>query len=291
MSYEELVKLFDKLNKNIPEDNLKMSLTETISVWEGIYGLNKNKKIPADLDIDLDNLIHFYIVEYASFAVCVDDKSNMRETLLYSGLFTTITNTVFTIWKLAIDGLDYSAKVLLRNLLELMLILITVLLDSEKRNAIMDATENDTTKEVWHKHFRSDKMIAVISKYLKAVENPLKKWVKEQYTHFSSYVHNDFWALLGFSRAVTDKEKEITHLNICGNYATRTNHLLDEVAELCYVFDLMFVFIYREKIKDKTDTTFSGFLTEEESWKKAMCLSEINKICYEEIISKKNNKK
>ena len=198
MSYEKLVELFDKLNKNIPEDNLKMSLTETISVWEGIYGLNKNKKVPADLDIDLDNLIHFYIVEYASFAVCVDDKSNMRETLLYSGLFTTITNTIFTIWKLAIDGLDYSAKVLLRNLLELMLILITVLLDSEKRNAIMDATENDTTKEVWYKHFRSDKMIAVISKYLKTVENPLKNGLKKNILIFHLMCIMIFGYYLGF---------------------------------------------------------------------------------------------
>ena len=290
MSYEKLVEIFEKLNAILPEVIPKMSLTETIDMWEGILGWNKNKEIPADVDISLENLIHFYIVEYTCFSFSVDDKSVMRETLLYNGLFTIITNTVFAIWKLAIDGLDYSAKVLLRNLLELMLTILTVLLDDSKKNALMDAAINNAEKEVWHKHFRLQKMLAIIGEYLKSEENPLIEWATERYAHFSSYAHNDFLALLGLSRSVVDEENEITHPNICGSYATRTELLLSELAELCYIFDLLFVFIYTKKSKDSNDATFAAFLKDEECWQNAMYLSQLNKAYYEEIISKEKLK-
>ena len=289
MSYEKLVGIFERLNAGLPEGIPKMSLTETIDMWEEIFRWNKNKVISANVDISLENLIHFYIVEYACFSFSVNNKNVMRETLLYNGLFTIIANTVFTIWNLAMDGLDYSAKVLLRNLLELMLTTLTVLLDDSKKNALMDAYQNNTTKQVWHKHFSIKKMIETISQYKKVKETPLFEWATERYAHFSSYVHNDFLALLALSRSVVDEESEMTNPNICGSYATRTELLLDELAELCYIFDLLFLFIYEEKSKDSNDTTFASFLKNEECWQNAMYLSLLNKAYYEEITSKENS--
>ncbi len=163
MSRKKLVEIFEKLNATDTEEIIKMSLGETLDMWKVILEWNENKYIPAKIDIDLGNLIHFYVVKYTCFSFSVNNKNICKETLLYSSLFAVITNTVFTIWKLASDGLDYSAKILLRNLLELILTTLTILLDKEKRIVLMEFDLNKTD-EVWYKHFSIKKMLSTISK-------------------------------------------------------------------------------------------------------------------------------
>lgn len=284
MNYERLIKIFDKINATTPNEIPPMSLTEVMKLWEELSECNKHKDIYAESNTDWETLIKFYIVEYSCFSLAVDHKDNRREILLYNSLFTSITNTVFAILKLAIDGLDYSAKVLFRNLLELMLTLITVLIDKTKGEKLMDALKNDDTKTVWHKHFTLKKMIETISQHKKLEGNDFFEWLQERYSHFSSYAHNDFMAMVALSHSMPQDEDGTMQINLCGSLATRTENLLGDLAELCYIFNLLFFSVCTDEENHINKNTF-GFTEEtQELWKNAIYLNFLNKSYYEEII-------
>ena len=76
-------------------------------------------------------------------------------------------------------------------------------------------------------------------------------WVKEVLEYISKGVCENY------------KKNNITHINICGNYATRAELLLSELADICCIFDLVFLSIYSDKKKDSNDTTFTVFLQDD----------------------------
>lgn len=200
--------------------------------WEVFEKMNVQKTFRENVDNDLTEIVQMVIVSATLFAISIKNQGNdPKETkLLYTikSFMTQIANTQLSVLKLANDGMDYQAGILLRSLTELYLMLITICLDEQTRNAYLELPED--SKTLWYKFFRFPKMIAIVKEYEKKYgENIFSMSISSKYTDLSSYVHNDFKYL--FTRAFGEIGEKLEY-NLLGCIATRTSSILEEMVNV-----------------------------------------------------------
>ena len=164
-------------------------------MWKEIIEINKFKIQEGNENTEIVKLSRLYITEYCYLAMAVgEDGKYSQLQLLLKHILINIANTSLCVYKLAFDGFDYQAEILLRNLFELCMMLLNIVLDKEKMQKLFDSAKDDNEKEVWDKFFRAYKMKDTVVAYEeKFGGNISRRWQKHTYSELSSYVHNDFF--------------------------------------------------------------------------------------------------
>ena len=128
-------------------------------------------------------------------------KENIQEHLksystVYETLFTNISNDCIAIIKLLDNGFESQAKILTRNLFELVYTLLVLIINKDRCKAYFDSAKLENQYEIWNKYIRMYKLNEELYKYEKKMDieyaEMMKKTRKRIYSEYSSYVHNDF---------------------------------------------------------------------------------------------------
>ena len=179
---------------------------------------------------------------YLSHAVPQTD----REKIMFSALFRSIANSMYSILVLSKKGLDYSAQSLLRTLMEQFFVLLSVTNDRDKRMAYLDNYGGKDANTSWYKNFKKEKFIAMIKEYFD--DDFLKKQfielVNSEYSDYSSFIHNDYINTLCYSMVYLDDKK--TYPNLCGRYVTREK----EINTNCFVNSFLMAEIFYHMVRE-----------------------------------------
>lgn len=244
---------YNQLIREINSEKAVIELSEINEMWEEVLDINENKILNAGSKTPISELSRLYIVEYYYLAMAVgDDLSNEVQFILKS-LLIGMANTALCIYKNSFDGFKYQAKVLLRNLYEQGLVFLNVLLDKEKRIALLSATSQEKEYETWRKYFKPEKMHKTIANFEKKLGTEWSEdWHRRVYGDLSSYAHNDFLSLLVTSYFVPEDEDEEMKINICGSFADRVDDTLNQLNGMLFFFGMNFLKIISSKYSDVT---------------------------------------
>ena len=196
------------------------------------------------------------------FSISIFEKQG-TDFFLLSSLFTHISNTIVAVVKLADEGLDYQALSLLRNLIELYMVLLTVVESPQKRLEYEQATDSENAREVWHKFFNKKHFIQTLESYF--ICNPVavcacKNWVNDIYSELSSFAHNDYPYLICYTFAVRENEK--CSQNIWGEYVSRKKIVYQHLMKVIAPAELLL----REMLNDNNvDICFQDLFKDPES--------------------------
>ena len=203
-------------------------------LWTAVWNYHQDKEQTASETITQNvQLARQYISEFAYYTLSIgNEEPHLRDKWLYRNLLQCITNTMLAIYKLAFDGLDYQAQCLLRTLYELGITLLCITIDSEKRSVMRDATTEIDLK-TWHQFFSPKQLHQTLEAY-EAAHGHIDRshWHKETYSMLSSYAHNDYLRILGFSYAYDPAIDSTLNLNLLGAFASRTEILLSSMNEI-----------------------------------------------------------
>lgn len=187
-----------KLEKEIPSEQLR-SYEELTGLWDEYIAIIEDKYKEARYDADYVTLSHLNTVRFGILALSLNENNDECEGLqqirfIFNLLFTFISNSALAITKLALDGLDYQAYTLLRNLDELCYTLLNIMIDSDKRIALYDSGKNENGYEIWRKFFSMKKLNETVNGYLGKInkggeESYVYTWWIERYGNLSSFVH------------------------------------------------------------------------------------------------------
>ena len=243
-SYDELIDFLKemksvkpKFNKDIKNERRK---TECYALSCGLLALaleNKNKEI--------DENLKQYITVYAT-------------------LLTNISNDCLAIVNMLDNGFEFQARILSRNLFELIYTLLVVIINKDKCREYFEAgAENGY--EIWNKYFRVSKLNEELYNYEKQEDIELAEMMKnirkKTYSEYSSYAHNDFiYCFIGCHS--TDREKEFVNYNLWGNYNFNAISILESVNELLWM-----MFLYLENMISKKEIFEKSLFISEENHK------------------------
>lgn len=238
--------------------------------WCAMIDTNENKLSSANLESDPLTLSYLFALRWGIASLTTSDEDN-KYMLIFQGLFSTISNTIFAINKLAIDGFDYQATSLIRNLYEQCFMLLAVIIDSKKRKALFDSAASEDEYNAWKKHFSFKHLNHTLQCYENkiAVLEPdsfLNTWRKRNYSSFSSYVHNDFSSFLLYGFALPNSDSDELHVNLWGARSTRTDMIAGNVNSLLWYTELLFARLLVDKDIDITCKTFCKTDTDIEFW-------------------------
>lgn len=278
---EEYNQLIGEMNIKEPE----IELPEIDEMWKEILDINENKLLFGESQTPISELSRLYIVEYYYLAMAVGDDTSNEIQFVLKSLLIGIANTSLCIYKNSFDGFKYQAKVLLRNLYEQGLVFLNVLLDKEKRSALLSASSQDAEYEVWRKYFKPQKMHKTIANFEKKLGMEWSEdWHKRVYGDLSSYAHNDFLSLLVTSYFIPEDEDEEMKINICGCFADRVDNTLDQLNGILFFIGMNFLKIVSSNhsdvkkemicIDEKDESRNKDF------WNKATFLELLNRKCF-----------
>lgn len=180
-----------------------------------------------------------------------DDETNedlKHYITVYQTLFTNISNDCLSIINMIDNGFEFQARILSRNLFELIYTLLVVIINKDKCRKYFEAgAENGY--EIWNKYFRVSKLNEELYDYEKQEDIELAKMMvnirKKTYSEYSSYAHNDFiYCFIGCHS--TDRKTEFTNYNLWGNYNFNAISILKSVNELLWM-----MFLYLENMISK----------------------------------------
>lgn len=247
-------KLFDKFPDSY---NITEGFIDEVFDFFDKMNINKCK---LDEDSELEEVIILYICEWAFRSA--GTLSNSASTMQYIviGFFVQISNTLTCIFRLAKDGYDYQATILIRNLIDISYTLLTLMVDEESRTNFIEATRTSNEKTIWYKYFRFEKMEKNIWKYISSIGdeseiNFIKGKGSEIYHWLSSFVHNDFKNIFLYSYSESKDENEEIKINLQGQYVSRVSTILMMVIDIMFFTDLLFMrMLYDDKNKMLMDT-------------------------------------
>ena len=201
-------------------------------------------------ETDYVQLAYLYSILWGdfSFAALLNGKE-VKENILLGTLAATISNDILAIVKLALDGLDYQAINIVRNLYELSLLLLNIYLNEEKRNSYIESVKHGKSYEVWRKHFNVGSMLETIDNYCKNKELS-EFWLKNYksfYNRLSSFVHNDFANIYVFGYSNPQSETDLHEFNVGAHYVTRYNEILMETIDILWVITKIFRYLMEDQ--------------------------------------------
>lgn len=241
--YDKLYrKAFNKVSKEQYFPYSKFS--DYIRQFDAILEEKLYKK---EIDKELLELCKLYALKWGvMFFSC---HSNDKEgSVLFSGIFNTIANDILAIINLLLDGLEYQAYIVLRNLYEVSLTLLVIMLDNNKRDLYFASAKNENEYEVWKRYFTHKRIDEALKAYEETLAfgeelSLLREWRISSYEKYSGYVHNNFFNMLSHSMTspLTNDENEILDCAVWGGVISRANRILMDMADLLYYTDLLFM--------------------------------------------------
>lgn len=225
--------------------------------WNEVMEYYLEKEDKPYKDLEYVQLAYLYSIIWGDYAVAslIRDRHSIENTL-FATLATNISNDILAIIRLCLDGLDYQAMSIVRNLYEICLMLLNICINEEKRNEFAESARKENSYEVWRKFFNIRTMLETLSGY--SYDEKLSEfWLseyKQYYSKLSSFVHNDFANMYVYSYNKPKDEKESRALNVNAHFATRYNEILEETVGIIWIVSRIFRHImdnenYKEFIK------------------------------------------
>lgn len=229
-------------------------------IWNATFQESANQKITentAEKELVYAKLAAF---RYYLLAIVIPQEKGEHYPLFFS-LLTQISNTIVAVIKLADEGLDYQALSLIRNLMELYMMLLTAIESPEKRTELRKAVDAESARKIWHKYFNKKHFIKMIEAYTdfdSQIKEACKKWVEETYAELSSFAHNDYVNMICFSHAVG--ENGIHPPNLWGEYVSRRGYIYQHMVEVIGPADsLLTAMLWDQRIDINLRALFNDF--------------------------------
>lgn len=250
---------FKFYNEKISSDNCEMQ-SEFIAFqqhWDEFMECYLNKEVQPNTQSSIIQLNYLYAIIWSDLSMCTlsRNKDNI-DNLVFSSLATTISNNLIAIIALSLNGLDYQAMNILRNLYEIGLLTLNICINGEKRKHFFQSAKKQNSYEVWRKYFRTSSMLDTIQSYSssESLQSYWKKDLKEYYSRLSAFVHNSLANIYIFSFSEPKDATEDHYLNVCAHFASRYEQILKEAVDLIWVITKVFRFLMEDvKFKDFFD--------------------------------------
>lgn len=260
LSREKYIKLNKKLNI---EKEIMYSYEDILDYYNQMRDISDNPEIKDSGDEDIINIIELYFLYYGllSFSTLTNVQTEkFKEKSMYSAIFSTIANSIISVKYLVSKGLDYQANVIVRQLFEMCMLLLNVVIDNNKTNILMNTEMTEENLKIWRKSFSPKELNKTIEEY---EGDFLSDWRKRAYSWYSNYAHNDFFSffLFSFSRPITKEEKLFS--NVWGGYVSRVSTTLTNMAYILWYTSKAFMKIVVDK---NTDITKEFLAEEMELW-------------------------
>lgn len=170
------------------------------------------------------------------------DSDDNAEGEAISTLATTISNDIMAIINLLLDGLDYQAMNIVRNLYEISLLILNICIDENKKNIFLKSVNNGRTFEDWKKFFNIKSMLETIANFSKSTELS-QFWnveYKKEYKRLSSFIHNELTYMYVFSYSKPYDKEDVHNHNLGGHYISRVDSILKQVNESIWLLSRLF---------------------------------------------------
>lgn len=220
-------------------------------------------------------------IRYLHLALMIDSHKS-RDGFLLSCLVQSISDTIISIIKLAEDGLEYQAFVMIRTLFELFMTLLIVVESPEKREIYRSAQTPEESYKVWRTDFTKAKFINMLESYsgdYPDLFEPAKVWVTEAYGFLSSFVHNDSLNVMFYTKPCFNEEG-ISPCSMWGQHVTRKGEIFSRLVEVIAPCDMLFFSMLKDP---KIDVSMKTLLVKEEDFPNTInmywMLDGLRKVC------------
>lgn len=279
---------YEYLNSKINLDKEFIVPYETImDYYNQMNDIMDNPEIWQEANEDVLNIAELYNLYYGIMSFSIEPKEedkNFKIKALYSSIFVTIANSITAVIYLAENGLDYQANVINRQLFEICMLLLNVMIDENKEKILTDTEMTEGNMKIWRKYFSSKELNDTIENYEKA---DLTDWRKRQYSFYSNYSHNDFLSFLFFSFSSPKNEKDKLFNNVWGGYISRVNTILENMISFLWYTSKAFMKLLVDKDIHISKETLR---TEEELWKFSIYTGILLDRYYFDYFMNKNSK-
>lgn len=279
---------YEYLNSKINLDKEFIVPYETImDYYNQMNDIMDNPEIWQEANEDVLNIAELYNLYYGIMSFSIEPKEedkNFKIKALYSSIFVTIANSITAVIYLAENGLDYQANVINRQLFEICMLLLNVMIDENKEKILTDTEMTEGNMKIWRKYFSPKELNDTIENYEKA---DLTDWRKRQYSFYSNYSHNDFLSFLFFSFSSPKNEKDKLFNNVRGGYISRVNTILENMISFLWYTSKAFMKLLVDKDIHISKETLR---TEEELWKFSIYTGILLDRYYFDYFMNKNSK-
>lgn len=279
---------YEYLNSKINLDKEFIVPYETImDYYNQMNDIMDNPEIWQEANEDVLNIAELYNLYYGIMSFSIEPKEedkNFKIKALYSSIFVTIANSITAVIYLAENGLDYQANVINRQLFEICMLLLNVMIDENKEKILTDTEMTEGNMKIWRKYFSPKELNDTIENYEKA---DLIDWRKRQYSFYSNYSHNDFLSFLFFSFSSPKNEKDKLFNNVWGGYISRVNTILENMISFLWYTSKAFMKLLVDKDIHISKETLR---TEEELWKFSIYTGILLDRYYFDYFMNKNSK-
>ena len=279
---------YEYLNSKINLDKEFIVPYETImDYYNQMNDIMDNPEIWQEANEDVLNIAELYNLYYGIMSFSIEPKEedkNFKIKALYSSIFVTIANSITAVIYLAENGLDYQANVINRQLFEICMLLLNVMIDGNKEKILTDTEMTEGNMKIWRKYFSPKELNDTIENYEKA---DLTDWRKRQYSFYSNYSHNDFLSFLFFSFSSPKNEKDKLFNNVWGGYISRVNTILENMISFLWYTSKAFMKLLVDKDIHISKETLR---TEEELWKFSIYTGILLDRYYFDYFMNKNSK-
>lgn len=279
---------YEYLNSKINLDKEFIVPYETImDYYNQMNDIMDNPEIWQEANEDVLNIAELYNLYYGIMSFSIEPKEedkNFKIKALYSSIFVTIANSITAVIYLAENGLDYQANVINRQLFEICMLLLNVMIDENKEKILTDTEMTEGNMKIWRKYFSPKELNDTIENYEKA---DLTDWRKRQYSFYSNYSHNDFLSFLFFSFSSPKNEKDKLFNNVLGGYISRVNTILENMISFLWYTSKAFMKLLVDKDIHISKETLR---TEEELWKFSIYTGILLDRYYFDYFMNKNSK-
>ena len=279
---------YEYLNSKINLDKEFIVPYETImDYYNQMNDIMDNPEIWQEANEDVLNIAELYNLYYGIMSFSIEPKEedkNFKIKALYSSIFVTIANSITAVIYLAENGLDYQANVINRQLFEICMLLLNVMIDENKEKILTDTEMTEGNMKIWRKYFYQKELNDTIENYEKA---DLTDWRKRQYSFYSNYSHNDFLSFLFFSFSSPKNEKDKLFNNVWGGYISRVNTILENMISFLWYTSKAFMKLLVDKDIHISKETLR---TEEELWKFSIYTGILLDRYYFDYFMNKNSK-
>lgn len=279
---------YEYLNSKINLDKEFIVPYETImDYYNQMNDIMDNPEIWQEANEDVLNIAELYNLYYGIMSFSIEPKEedkNFKIKALYSSIFVTTANSITAVIYLAENGLDYQANVINRQLFEICMLLLNVMIDENKEKILTDTEMTEGNMKIWRKYFSPKELNDTIENYEKA---DLTDWRKRQYSFYSNYSHNDFLSFLFFSFSSPKNEKDKLFNNVWGGYISRVNTILENMISFLWYTSKAFMKLLVDKDIHISKETLR---TEEELWKFSIYTGILLDRYYFDYFMNKNSK-
>lgn len=279
---------YEYLNSKINLDKEFIVPYETImDYYNQMNDIMDNPEIWQEANEDVLNIAELYNLYYGIMSFSIEPKEedkNFKIKALYSSIFVTIANSITAVIYLAENGLDYQANVINRQLFEICMLLLNVMIDENKEKILTDTEMTEGNMKIWRKYFSPKELNDTIENYEKA---DLTDWRKRQYSFYSNYSHKDFLSFLFFSFSSPKNEKDKLFNNVWGGYISRVNTILENMISFLWYTSKAFMKLLVDKDIHISKETLR---TEEELWKFSIYTGILLDRYYFDYFMNKNSK-